>query len=48
MDTNRWRHPDVLIYILLIPVLAGAIWTSSGLTVDVHYEKEGKTEITAK
>ena len=36
-----------LMFVLKVLALAGAVWTSSVLTVEVRYEK-GKTEITGR
>jgi hypothetical protein len=35
-----------LIVIHIASALAGAVWVSSLFTVDIHWEKKGKTEIT--
>jgi hypothetical protein len=43
MKTKKFRYPE-LISILLVPVLAGAVWTSPFFKLDVHLEK-GETEI---
>jgi hypothetical protein len=44
MKTKKSRSPE-LIYILLVPVLAGAIRTSQVFTLYVQLGKKAETEI---
>jgi len=45
---NKSAMQKFLIVIRIASALAGAVWVSSVLTVDIHWEKKGKTEITPK
>jgi hypothetical protein len=45
---NKNDKRKFLMLIRIASALAGVVWVSSVLTVDIHWEKKGKTEITPK
>jgi hypothetical protein len=45
---NKSNKRKFLMLIRIASALAGAVWVSSVFTVDIHWEKKGKTEITPR